>query len=207
MSFKIGQLRRNQINEYQTQLDYTYSDSKSFPGALKEYLEGSITLNNGIKFKKGETYYFTGSLLGGNNIIVKLVDGSNSMIIDKVKSGVNSFSFTPNKDYEYLVFALETDDQVVNIPNSSRLYKLKNILTETTFTKIYGNNVIIKRLGIQGPSGLAFSINGESFIMGKSEIFILNDIDIYQLNFFIRDRSNSFPYGDNKEFFIMDFEY
>jgi hypothetical protein len=61
-------------------------------------------------------------------------------------------------------------------------------------------------MGIQGPTGLLFSMNGEEIRIGKSGIYEVQDFPIENLGFVIKDTS-PVPYQDGKDFFIMDFQY
>lgn len=229
MSVQIGQFRRNQkkIDFFQEQITSKSSIDTSFTGSNGiEYYEFAIKNPNSQSFfTEKQTYYFSG-YLKGNSYIVKLVNSTSKtqQVIGKF-TGYATFTFTPNRpDYDYLVFALEKTTKPNDI--SYQLYKLGNICGDSE-TKVPKK---VKKIGIQGMPGLRFSINGEDFIMGKSGIFMLGDMDITQISFFVRDFSkatesdekdpatgkpkvienyiNYFPYvTDGKEFFIMDYEY
>ena len=227
MSVQIGQFRRNQRNTefFQEQILSNSTVNQQFTGSngIKYYEFAIIEPNNQSFFSEKQTYYFSG-YLQGNSYIVKLVNStSNTQQIIGKFTGSATFTFTPNRpDYNCLVFALETNTKPNKI--SYELYKLGNICGDSG-TKVPKK---VKKIGIQGMSGLKFSINGEDFIMGKSGIFMLGNMDITQISFYIRDFSdaakekdpetgllttvenyiNYFPYvTDGKEFFIMDYEY
>ena len=215
MSVQIGQFRRNQTNIkfFQEQISSKSTINQGFTGSngIKYYEFAIKSPNNQSFFIEKQTYYFSGNLQN-KSYIVKLANPTlnTQQIIGKF-TGSATFTFTPNRpDYNYLVFALET-----NQPNniSYQLYELGNVCGDGG-TKVPKK---VKKIGIQGMPGLRFSINGEDFIMGKSGIFMLGDMDITQISFFVRDFSNAknqtnyinyFPYvTDGKEFFIMDYEY
>ena len=61
-------------------------------------------------------------------------------------------------------------------------------------------------MGLQGPPGLLFSMNGEEIRIGKSGIYEVEGININQLSFVIKNNS-PIPYADNLDYFIMDFQY
>ena len=219
MSVKIGQFRRNQknVNNFFQIAETFIPGEESFIGkdGVTFYNELTISLTNG-NFKEKQTYYIKGGQVAspsGEKCTVKLIseDGQQQQIIGKF-SGSLDFTFTPNREYKNLVFAFEAD-VAGYFRVRPTLYSLGNVCGGDG-TKVPSK---VKKIGIQGMPGLRFSINGEDFIMGKSGIFMLGDMDITQISFYIRDFSNAknqtnyinyFPYiTDGKEFFIMDYEY
>lgn len=230
MSVKIGQFRRNQKNVdnfFQEKIFNYEIGTASFVGADGEtkHKELAIFKPEGQNyFLEGKTYYIQGNAIqGGPKCTVKLVNSSDSsnlqqQIIGRI-SGKLDFTFTPNRpDYQYLVFAFENNNNPGSFNGKPNLYKLGNVCGDSG-TKVPSK---VKKIGIQGMPGLRFFINGENFIMGKSGIFMLGDMDITQISFLVRNFSdgsinvaktkenyiNYFPYiTDGKEFFIMDYEY
>ena len=64
----------------------------------------------------------------------------------------------------------------------------------------------IKKMGLQGPPGFMFSMNGEEIHIGKSGMYEVEGINISNLSFVIKNIS-PIPYEDNLDYFIMDFLY
>lgn len=71
--------------------------------------------------------------------------------------------------------------------------------------------IVLKKIGLQGATGLPFMINGEEFKIGKSEIFTSDDIVISSLGIFAVESNSSNndinPYYEDKNFFVLDYEY
>ena len=78
-------------------------------------------------------------------------------------------------------------------------YEIKNVLSKINVPRI-------TKIGIQGPPGLMFILDGEEFRIGRSGIFELynNDVSISSVGFILKD-SSFIP--DGKDFFIMDYKY
>ena len=74
-------------------------------------------------------------------------------------------TFTPNEDYQYLVFcrneALD-DEGITYSIRDINIERLKNLI-DTYFSNSYQNLSYLKNIGIQGEQGLRFSLNGEGF--------------------------------------------
>lgn len=234
MSVKIGQIKRTkQLSAYQTDITNQYIAAfRQFKWSQNKICyELSLALENGQKFKAGQTYHFNvintyiDNLLGRHSsFTAKLINISggttisSQMTIGRFSAGSSTeFCFTPNRNYSYLVFSVEdTDLQAVDdVPKEiGKLHKLHNLFTiEESLKEIQR----IKKVGIQGPPNLNFSINGEDFIMGKTGIFMISGVDITNISFFLKENTsanypNYVPYfsatADSKyEFFIMDYEY
>lgn len=87
--------------------------------------------------------------------------------------------------------------------NENNIYLMKNIIDALSST--YGLTQFI-RIGVQGPTGLMMSINGEQIKVGKTGIYELNDtnIKITYLGFVLKENVLNVDGYDN---FILDFEY
>lgn len=243
MSTKIGQFRVTQapdINNYQEELIYQedvisikWGDKENID--TMEYKEYVISLPNDKDFEAGKTYCYksTGTklntLLNSNSFIARLVstiEGETvQMIIGEFSSASSIFTFTPNRNYKYLVFSTKSvNDKIIKAEEYGKLYLLENLCGTPQNSTALPLPKQLKRIGIQGAPGLKFSINGEDFIMGKSGIFMLNNIIVTKLNFFLKEIEPStykfypdyIPYysvdiGDDKiknyEFFMIDYEY
>ena len=221
MSVQIGQFRRNQKNVddfFQQKINKYTIKEVSFIGKDGEKYYNELTISEPKEqqyFTEGKTYYIKGGQVRptGEKCTIKLISSNGTQQIIGKFSGQLDFTFTPNRpDYQFLVFAFEKDN-AGSFAYAPTLYELGNVCGDGG-TKVPKK---VKKIGIQGMPGLRFSINGEDFIMGKSGIFMLGDMDITQISFFVRDFSNAknqtnyinyFPYvTDGKEFFIMDYEY
>lgn len=231
MSFKIGQLRKNQlnINEYQISKEAdlqtgVISATQSIDGKniqIMEFNEGGFS----YPFKEGVTYYlnFSYTQQGSgpvNTVYLKLLseDGTKEMIIKQRSGGGGSSEiiFTPNRDYQYFMVQIKRDkaslrveDLYYKISSISNFYELKNILQADSFKNKFSEVVSIKKLGIQAPEGLIFALNGKDFKVGKSGIYTVSDVEIDHLCFYLKKANTDlYPYQNQTEqFFIMDFEY
>lgn len=231
MSFKIGQLRKNQlnINEYQISKK---ADIKTGVVSATQFIDGKniqiMEFNEGgfsYPFKEGITYYLnfrytqqgSGSI---HTIYLKLLseDGTKEMTIKQKSGGWGSdeIIFTPNRDYQYFIVQIKRDkaslrikDLYCKIDSISSFYELKNILQANNFKNKFPEVVSIKKLGLQAPEGLIFALNGKDFKVGKSGIYTVSDVEIDHLCFFLKKiNTDLYPYQNQAEqFFIMDFEY
>lgn len=230
MSFKIGQLRKNQLsypNDYQIEKDVKGTASTTL--SINGFNEGAFPYS----FEEGKTYYINLSTtlsesLGTPTRYIKLYskgqDGKEGkeMTIKKLSSSSYSDSqeiiFTPNRNYDYLIVQIDRKEISSSQSNAyykiefKKLWELKNILTVANFKNKFPNIKTIKSLGIQGPIGMIFALNGEEFKIGKSGVYTISDVEIDSICFFLKtvdSNSNRFPFytGETQEFFIMDFEY
>lgn len=231
MSFKIGQLRKNQlnINEYQISKK---ADIKTGVVSATQFIDGKniqiMEFNEGgfsYPFKEGITYYlnFKYSQQGSgsiNTVYLKLLseDGTKEMTIKQRSSGVGNCEiiFTPNRDYQYFIVQIKRDkislrvgDLYYKIDSIFSFYELKNILQADKFKNKFPEVVSIKKLGIQAHEGLIFALNGKDFKVGKSGIYEVEDVEIDHLCFYLKNiDTDLYPYQNQTEqFFIMDFEY
>lgn len=224
MSYNIGQLRQNQISSYfESIVDYIYEPGTSNPisghptyiGSTAVY-DSIIKLGTGAKFKKDKNYYlsFKTDSWKQYHFKIKLIGDGISMTVKEFKTNGSEMCelvFTPNDD-NYNVIIIEkirtdiSNDQsgIVIDRKSIQLKSLVNIISR--LNSRYNNLSYLKKMGLQAPSGFLFSMNGEEFYIGKSGIYEIQDINITNLSFVIRD---SYPESDGKQrnYFIMDFQY
>ena len=126
--------------------------------------------------------------------------------------------FTPNdKIYNAIVFekarANASDTNSIELVQDNennkftkiQLKKLVNIIN--ILKEKYSNFSHIKQLGIQGPSGFIFSMNGEEFYIGKTGIYEVSDVNISNLSFVVDEKRIQEDDRKEKGFFIMDFKY
>lgn len=156
------------------------------------------------------------------NFSLQLQNSTDSQTIEDytVPAGTGSTTFdivfTPNSTYNLIVFVLARTAEDYNIiensqygrimditVNENNIYLMTNIID--TLTSTYGLTKLI-RIGIQGPTGLMMSINGEQIKIGKTGIYELNDINIKitYLGFALKENALNVDGYDN---FILDFEY
>jgi len=124
--------------------------------------------------------------------------------------------FTPNATYNLIVFVLARTTEDYNViensqygrimditVNENNIYLMTNIID--TLASTYGLTELT-RIGVQGPTGLMMSINGEQIKIGKTGIYELNDVNIKitYLGFALKDNVLNVDGYDN---FILDFEY
>lgn len=156
------------------------------------------------------------------NFSLQLQNSTDSQTIEDytVPAGTGSTTFdivfTPNSTYNLIVFVLARTTEDYNViensqhgrimditVNENNIYLMTNIID--TLASTYGLTELI-RIGVQGPTGLMMSINGEQIKVGKTGIYELNDINIKitYLGFALKENALNVDGYDN---FILDFEY
>lgn len=156
------------------------------------------------------------------NFSLQLQNSNDSQTIEDYTvpagTGYTTFDivFTPNAIYNLIVFVLSRTTEDYNIiensqygrimditVNENNIYLMTNIID--TLASTYGLTELI-RIGVQGPTGLMMSINGEQIKVGKTGIYELNDVNIKitYLGFALKENVLNVDGYDN---FILDFEY
>lgn len=156
------------------------------------------------------------------NFSLQLQNSTDSQTIEDytVPAGTGSTTFdivfTPNSTYNLIVFVLARTTEDYNVienlqhgrimditVNENNIYLMTNIID--TLASTYGLTELI-RIGVQGPTGLMMSINGEQIKVGKTGIYELNDVNIKitYLGFALKENVLNIDGYDN---FILDFEY
>lgn len=156
------------------------------------------------------------------NFSLQLQNSNDSQTIEDytVPAGTGSTTFdivfTPNATYNLIVFVLARTTEDYNViensqygrimditVNENNIYLMTNIID--TLASTYGLTELI-RIGVQGPTGLMMSINGEQIKVGKTGIYELNDVNIKitYLGFVLKENVLNVDGYDN---FILDFEY
>ena len=224
MSYKIGQFKRTQYKE-------PYTDISKILEFEDQYLNTTpygLNARDGMivgNFQKDKIYHIkcnvkpSGNYTGLKQFKLKLKDSElkyqSLKVYDLISSNTVAVEvvFIPKYDFKNLVFEAIRDATLINDKNAF-FY-----CTGITFARTLANVVdllpakVIKRVGIQGPEGLIFAINGEMIKMGKSRIYMSKEMDITSIGFYIgTDNSldedgNKIPYFDNKQFFVMDYQY
>lgn len=230
MSYQIGQLRRNQISSYSTALSYQQGLIKNENSIIDfydqcMYLSGANIVSSiysyYLKFEVTQLPEVTQEFsirLQSDGVTVDNIQNIRSFV---VKQGVGTTTFelifTPNSNYNQIIFELKRlalDFYTDNSDGTSgRIMKIKilqfdrviNVIS-SYLAKNYAGMTTLKKIGIQGPPGLLFCIDGEEIRIGRSGIYELynEDINISYIGFIIKD---SLFTQDGKDFFIMDFKY
>ena len=226
MSYQIGQFRRAQLSiaNYRTLLKYNITTVAN-NNTNVTFLDTAISLTSDSVLDNKHSYYLRFTVKQKNsvqNFSLQLQNSDNSQTIEDytVPAGTGSTTFdivfTPNSTYNLIVFVLARTAEDYNIiensqygrimditVNENNIYLMTNIID--TLASTYGLTELI-RIGIQGPTGLMMSINGEQIKVGKTGIYELNDINIKitYLGFALKENALNIDGYDN---FILDFEY
>lgn len=230
--YKLGQLRRNQISSYSTNINYKTGLVINNNETTFNFYDPNILINDGGQLSSSYSYYLrfkvkqkTDSV---QDFVIKLNNSVRTLDNDdfqsiktlSVKSGIdyNIFEiiFNPSATYNQIVFELkriEVDFSTFEGDRRGRVmeievlnfYMINNIITDYLQSR-YSDLQNLKKIGIQGPPGLMFTINGEEIRLGKTGIYELSNekIVISYLGFIIKE-SSQIP--DGKDFFILDFKY
>ena len=222
MSYKIGQLRKNQISSYgqdiSEQVDYI---SNSY-----------IRLPKDTFFKKDNNYYIRFYYTCSNNtsnkatkFLCSLSDGSKKKQPIKYISNVQKYEtvieegkevkkpipimceliFTPNDNVYNRIILEQSTNGSPNIVSKKEEVELQEILN--VIPRLNNGDVsIVTKVGIQAPIGFMFMLNGEELHVGKSGIYEVEDVNIKNIGFAIK-KNKSMPYPDKEDFFIMDYLY
>lgn len=221
MSYQIGQIRKNQINSFLEQNPYRFDFIDNVTSIIT-FKDPCIFLSGANILSSLKSYYlkFRVKQLPGAVQKIKLkltsdnvsINYSQNIKIITVDQGIDylvyEILFTPNFNYNQIIFELERTD--IDFQGSSRrldieilnLSIVKNIIEENLKNMYSGLESLIK-IGLQGPPGLLFTINGEEIRIGRTEIYELyhKDIIITYLGFVIED------VGSEDNNFILDFKY
>lgn len=230
MAYQIGQLRRNQIDSYSTALSYR-QDLIRNENSIIDFYDQCMYLSGANVVSSIYSYYLKFEVTQLPEVIqefsIKLqsdevtIDNMQNIRSFVVKQGIDKTTFelifTPNSNYNQIVFELKrlALDFYTNNGDgiSGRIMKIKilqfdriiNVIS-SYLAKNYPGMTSLKKIGIQGPPGLLFCIDGEEIRIGRSGIYELynEDINISHMGFIIKD---SLFTQDGKDFFIMDFKY
>lgn len=230
MAYQIGQLRRNQIDSYSTALSYR-QDLIRNENNIIDFYDQCMYLSGANVVSSIYSYYLKFEVTQLPEVIqefsIKLqsdevtIDNIQNIRSFVVKQGIDKTTFelifTPNSNYNQIVFELKRlalDFYTNNGDGTSgRIMKIKilqfdriiNVIS-SYLAKNYPGMTSLKKIGIQGPPGLLFCIDGEEIRIGRSGIYELynEDINISHMGFIIKD---SLFTQDGKDFFIMDFKY
>ena len=222
MSYKIGQLRKNQIASYgkdiHGQIDYKGTNyiklnkNNIFEKDINYYVRFYYTCKN-IK-DKGMPTKFLCSLEGsGKKQPIKFVSNiqryetviENEKEVEKSIPIMCELIFTPN-DKIYDRIRLESSEngspEITSQKEEIELQEIINVVPRLNS----GNVSVITKLGIQAPTGFMFMLNGEELHVGKNGIYEVENVNIKNIGFAIK-KNQSMPYQDKEDFFIMDYLY
>lgn len=230
MSYNIGQLRRNQIDSYSAALSYQQGLIRNENSIIDfydqcMYLSGANIVSSiysyYLKFEVTQLPEVTQEFsikLQSDEVTVDNIQNVRSFV---VKQGIDKTTFelifTPNSNYNQIVFELKrlaldfytdngdgTSGRIMNI-KILQFDRVINVIS-SYLAKNFPGMTSLKKIGIQGPPGLLFCIDGEEIRIGRSGIYELynEDITISYIGFIIKD---SLFTQDGKDFFIMDFKY
>lgn len=228
--FQIGQLRKNQVNNYTIDLPYRQGLLTN-ENSIINFYDQCMYLSGGGVVTSLYSYYLKFEVKQIPNSVqdftIKLQNDSsdNSNVQEirtyNIKQGIGSnvfeIIFNPNSNYNQIVFELKRLTLDFYLDNgdgtSGRIMDIKilkfsrviNVISDY-LSKNYSGLKYLKKIGIQGPPGLLLCIDGEEIRIGKSGIYELyhDDISISYIGFIIND---SLYTQNGEDFFIMDFNY
>lgn len=228
MSYNIGQLRRSQISSYGVAIGHRVGTILNTESIINFY-DSCIYISSGGTITSLYSYYLKFEvkqlLNSSQNFTIKLKNGTSEdtqtikTLSVKQGNGTTIFEliFNPNSSYNEIVFELSRLALDFNLDNgdgtSGRImsidvldFHLVNNIIDTYLKSHYSGLTKLKKIGIQGPPGLLFTIDGEEIRVGRTGIYELynDDISISYLGFVIKD---SLFTQDGKDFFILDFKY
>lgn len=230
MSYQIGQLRRGQIDSYTTKLNYRLGLLRN-ENSIIDFYDQCMFLTGTNVVSSLFSYYlkFTVRQLPDSpqEFTIKLqnddvaIDNVQTVRKFTVKQGVETSTFelifNPNSNYNQIVFELKrlasdfslynddgTNGRIMDI-TISNFEKVNNVISDFLAQKYSGLSKL-KKIGIQGPPGLLFCIDGEEIHVGRNGIYELynDNINISYLGFVIKDALYT---QNGQDYFIMDFKY
>ena len=179
----IGQLRRNKINDYISDIDTSFFYifiTENFIAAKHYYI--SIDINTTTQQEQNISIVLKNSENEQEQTIkrMKIINGDNESI---------ETVFVPNAAYDQIIIKDCTDYTVV----LNQAAEINNVLTKLNINKL-------TKIGVQGPSGLVMDINGEEIRVGRFGIYeLIRRIDINFISFIVNN--------DDNRFFILDYQY
>lgn len=230
MSYNIGQFKRTSLSVYSNIINIDnikYGEEETITSLYSDSAkDGRISITGG--FLKDVIYNFQLKIKSNNNnishkVIIKLFQSKDRFKTIKIinierptDNNIVNIVFTPDFDFSYLVFEIERDSVTAN--DSSSYYYCSEIIKAETLINVIqspsfgaGHGQILKQIGIQGPPGLQFVVNGESLKLGRTGIYESNNINVKSLGFVIDSiiQDNSFLpiITENPAFFIVDYLY
>lgn len=228
--YNFGQFRRSQYNNYLTDLSFELETmQKQSEMSAEVFFKDSIIKlsedNELIQVDENgrqNSYYLKFLIYKQENleqlITIKLRNEQKVKTLKtfKIAAGLTTdyvifeTIITPNDNYNQIDFELSRVVEDYNIINEDGSYgrivslevkKLASIFNIINYLNPSIDNVgKLKQIGVQGPSGMLMSINGEEIRVGNSGIYEINyGVSISSLGFIIEE-------NDNK-IFLLDYQY
>lgn len=230
MTYNIGQLRRNEITSYVNPVKYTKKTIINDESTI-DFQDICLEMSGDQIVDATSSYYLKFEVSqrpeAAQDFIIKLKN--NNVTIDnvqeiktlKVAAGTGKVSFelifNPNSKYNQLIFELQRLALDFYLDNGDGTSGRKMEIDILEFSKII--NVVdsylkgkfsgltkLKKIGLQGPPGLMFVLDGEEIRIGRTGVYELynDNIEISYIGFIIKD---SLFTQSGKDFFVMDFKY
>ena len=217
-NYNIGQFRYKKgmtfttpIDLIETDIGYEDKGGKVFEQMIKKDFTGLETFYMQVSLAslgKNVKQLFTIKLKNENSDRVQIIK---TFDLDNGEAEENSehiieFVFTPKTNFTHMIFELQRtveDDYNQENPRKMSFTKLPSLLSvKNVLIEILGENPVIKKLGIQGPTDLIFYVNGEPMILGQSQMFEIYrpDFNIYSVGFVISETASNINH-------IMDYCY
>ena len=226
MSFQFGQFRRDQlaVSSYTTAVAHTVQNYQRATGTTvqRKFVDKMIVVSTPLDTTK--SYYLQvqiNKISTQQDFSLLLKKSSNDNLsqtidtfsVSSSSTGAEIFEFiiTPNMDYDRIVFYLTRTTEDYQLNNGDNTYGRKSTVTILNFGEVknlldspIGHTPLIK-MGIQGPTGMLMVINGEPMRIGPSGIYEINNgYKIKTFGVIVKDNNTS---TDNKEYFILDYQY
>ena len=232
MSYKIGQLRKLPKNSFEDVQNISEERVETPYGEHSK--DGALA----CEFKKGEVYYFKLDIRKYGikkdipyKIKLKDKDGNyQSLELRKFKkdgdtADIVELIFIPKYDFQYMVFEAQRTTEYVDDINAYfqclQIYAARRLFNLIGSEFLPEGIVELARVGVQGPVGLSFAINGEKITLGKSRMFTSPEMSIKSIAFLVNPsyeeenidfqefigKENQNLLYDSKNFFVMDYQY
>lgn len=231
----LGQLRRSEIIEYTSPIDYNLTEVNNVTNTVQEFYDTALKpVESPNTTGKTKSYYLEFTVKQKEtpqNFTVKipiggtLTEETQFLKLQKytTKVGKNSTSyeliFSTSLDFSMIIFELtrtmedysstvdeETGHAGRKMDITIENFFVVNNIIDTYLTSAYPGLKTISRIGVQGPPGMLFCIEGEEIRIGRTGIYELfdEDIKISSIGFVLKD---SLFTQNGQDFFIMDFKY
>lgn len=230
MTYNIGQLRRNEITSYANPVKYTKKTIINDESII-DFQDICLEMSGDQIVDTTSSYYLKFEVSqrpeAAQDFIIKLKN--NDVTIDnvqevktlKVAAGTGKVSFelifNPNSKYNQLIFELQRLALDFYLDNGDGTSGRKMEINILEFSKIinivdsylkgkFSGLTKLKKIGLQGPPGLMFVLDGEEIRIGRTGVYELynDNIEISYIGFIIKD---SLFTQSGKDFFVMDFKY
>lgn len=230
MTYNIGQLRRNEITSYVNPVKYTKKTIINDESII-DFQDICLEMSGDQTVDATSSYYLKFEVSqrpeAAQDFIIKLKN--NDVTIDnvqevktlKVAAGTGKISFelifNPNSKYNQLIFELQRLALDFYLDNGDGTSGRKMEINILEFSKIinivdsylkgkFSGLTKLKKIGLQGPPGLMFVLDGEEIRIGRTGVYELynDNIEISYIGFIIKD---SLFTQSGKDFFVMDFKY